>query len=141
MKRILTNYKKIKSLILGIRTLFSALLYATLLFVIILSSDSNSINYLYLEVYNITLLYIIMNMLLYTKDILSPKTEHIFSKEFVEILLVTVISTILIISLFTLRNTNNAYMISKILIEVIAILIVMISFFIYKRVETKPYLK
>ncbi len=82
-----------------------------------------------------------MNMLLYTKDILSPKTEHIFSKEFVEILLVTVISTILIISLFTLRNTNNAYMISKILIEVIAILIVMISFFIYKRVETKPYLK
>ncbi len=141
MKRILTNYKKIKSLILGIRTLFSALLYATLLFVIILSSDSNSIEYLYLEVYNITLLYIIMNMLLYTKDILSPKTEHIFSKEFVEILLVTVISTILIISLFTLRNTNNAYIISKILIEVIAILIVMISFFIYKRIGKKPYLK
>ncbi len=141
MKNMIINYKKTWSQILGIRTLFSALLYATLLFVIVLSKDLNSSEYLYLEVYNTTLLYIIVNMLLFTKDILSPKAEHIFSKEFIEVLLITVISTILIISLFTLRNIDNAYTASKILIQGIAILVVVISCFIYKITRIRPHLR
>lgn len=141
MKNIIVNYKKAWSQVLGMRTLFSAVVYATLLFVIVLSKDLNAPEYLYLEVYNNTLLYIIMNMLLFTKDILSPKAEHIFSKEFIEVLLITVISTILIISLFTLRTMDKAYTVSKILIEVIAILVVVISVFIYRVTKVKPSLK
>ncbi|WP_324180303.1 hypothetical protein [Aquimarina gracilis] len=125
--------KKIKNKILDIRTLFSAILYSTLLILITLSNDSDSIEYLYLEVYNITLLYIIINMLLFSKDILWPKTEHIFSKEFIEVLLITVVSTILIISLFSLKNTSNTETLSKTLIKIIAVLVIIISVFVMRK--------
>ncbi|GAA4274929.1 hypothetical protein U6A24_12445 [Aquimarina gracilis] len=133
MKTTMNFTKKIKNKILDIRTLFSAILYSTLLILITLSNDSDSIEYLYLEVYNITLLYIIINMLLFSKDILWPKTEHIFSKEFIEVLLITVVSTILIISLFSLKNTSNTETLSKTLIKIIAVLVIIISVFVMRK--------
>ncbi len=136
MKTIVNISNKIRKQLLALRTLFSAVLYAILIFTIVIPSE-NSGEYLYLEVYNITLLYIIINMLLFARDILSPKTEHLFSKEFVEILLVIVISTILIISLFVLRNMANTYSTSLLFIKVNAILVITISSLMYKKIESK----
>ncbi len=136
MKTIINISNKIRRQLLALRTLFSAVLYGILIFTIVIPSE-NSSEYLYLEVYNITLLYIIINMLLFARDILSPKTEHLFSREFVEILLVIVISTILIISLFVLRNMTNTHSTSLLFIKVNAILVITISSLMYKKIESK----
>ncbi|MBQ0735519.1 hypothetical protein [Aquimarina celericrescens] len=133
MKTINFN-QKTKSLLLSIRSMFSAVLYALFLFIYVVSGESNSTEYLYLEVYNVTLLYIIINMLLFANDILSPKTKYVFSKNFVEVLLITLLSTILIISLFTLKTSINAYPLSSILIKSNAIIVIMVSFFIHRNI-------
>ncbi|RKN00269.1 hypothetical protein D7036_19105 [Aquimarina sp. BL5] len=118
------------------RSLFSAIIYSLLLLLIISSGTLNTIELLYLEIYNATLFYIILNMILFSKDVLQTKSDLLFSNELIEILMIIVLAAILIISLYLSKDSINAFEISQVIVKVNATFVVLISLFISGRTRS-----
>ncbi|WP_299245259.1 hypothetical protein [uncultured Aquimarina sp.] len=132
------KYRKYWIQFLSKRSLFTAITYSLLLFSIVSSETLNTIEWLYLEIYNATLLYIIMNMILFSKDILQTSSDLLFSNELIEILVIIVFSAILIISLYLSKDSINAFGISKMIVKVNATFVILISLFMSR--ITRPIL-
>ncbi len=130
MKTITNIGNKIYRGFLNNRSTISALVYGILLFSIVPEQSLSTYKLVYLEVYNATLFYIIVNMLFYTSDILYPKKEHVFSRDLIEILVNVLISAILIIYLYAIRNNATEIKTSAILLKVNALLMLLISVYI-----------
>lgn len=120
------------------RSLISAIAYSALLYSVTLGKESASTPLLYLEIYNMTLLYIIMNMLLFAKDIMQPDLNSLLSKDLINILLNILSSAILIISLFAIRSNLSTQSTGIILIKVNALFIACISIYISVKISSKP---
>ncbi|WP_299439985.1 hypothetical protein [uncultured Aquimarina sp.] len=88
-----------------------------------------------MEVYNVTLLYVIINMILFSKDILHPKSDLLFSNELIEILLILAFATILTISLYLSKDSINALKTSHVIIQTNAIIVIIISLFMWKKTQ------
>ncbi len=132
------KYRKYWIQFLSKRSLFTAITYSLLLFSIVSSETLNTIEWLYLEIYNATLLYIIMNMILFSKDILQTRSDLLFSNELIEILIIIVFAAILIISLYLSKDSINAFGISKMIVKVNATFVILISLFMSR--ITRPIL-
>lgn len=136
MNTPLKKYKKYWTQFLNKRSLFSAIIYSLLLLLIISSGTLNTIELLYLEIYNATLFYIILNMILFSKDVLQTKSDLLFSNELIEILIIIVLAAILIISLYLSKDSINAFEISQVIVKVNATFVVLISLFISGRTRS-----
>ncbi|AXT50676.1 hypothetical protein D1818_07465 [Aquimarina sp. BL5] len=136
MNTPLKKYKKYWTQFLNKRSLFSAIIYSLLLLLIISSGTLNTIELLYLEIYNATLFYIILNMILFSKDVLQTKSDLLFSNELIEILMIIVLAAILIISLYLSKDSINAFEISQVIVKVNATFVVLISLFISGRTRS-----
>ncbi len=120
------------------RSLISAIAYSALLYSVTIGKESAPTPLLYLEIYNMTLLYIIMNMLLFAKDIMQPDLNSLLSKDLINILLNIISSAILIISLFAIRSNLSTQSTGIILIKVNALFIACISTYISVKISSKP---
>ncbi|MCK8522856.1 hypothetical protein M0D21_14860 [Aquimarina sp. D1M17] len=120
------------------RSLISAIAYSALLYSVTLGKESALTPLLYLEIYNMTLLYIIINMLLFAKDIMQPDLNSLLSKDLINILLNILSSAILIISLFAIRSNLSTQSTGIILIKVNALFITCISTYISVKISSKP---
>ncbi|WP_299211338.1 hypothetical protein [uncultured Aquimarina sp.] len=136
MNTLLKKSKKYWVQFLNRRSLFSAITYSLLLFSIVSSGTSSTIEWLYLEIYNATLFYIIINMILFSKDILQTKSDLHFSNELIEIFVITLFAAILIISLYLSKDSINAFGISKMIVKVNATFVIVISLFMSRKTRS-----
>ncbi|MHA7057768.1 hypothetical protein ACWGOQ_0011145 [Aquimarina sp. M1] len=127
MNILRNKYRKLWDRFLDLRTLFSAATYGILLFAIVSRTEPDTTAWLYLEVYNVTLFYLIINMILFAKDILKPKSNLIFSKESMEVILVLIFSAVLITSLYLSKEKIHAFETSSIIIKINATFVMVTS--------------
>ncbi len=131
MESLENLHYKIWSIFLELRSFICTITYSMLLFYIVSEKNLNSGTLLYLEVYNITLFYIILNMLLFAKDILHPKIKNKYSRGLIELLLIISSSAILIISLYLFRNTINDSGLGNVVVKINALAVIVLSVYIF----------